>query len=98
MKPTIEIEYCPGCRWLLRAGWTAQELLTTFEAELGAVTLKPSDTGGRFCVSVEGDVLWDRKTLGRFPEMKELKQIIRDRIAPEHELGHSDSPERQANG
>ena len=35
-SPRIEIEYCTGCRWGLRAGWVAQELLVTFEAELGA--------------------------------------------------------------
>ena len=95
MKPSIEIEYCPGCRWLLRAGWTAQELLTTFEAELGSVTLKPSDVGGTFHVTVDSTVVWDRKTEGRFPEMKELKQAVRDQIAPERDLGHSDTAERQ---
>ncbi|MGJ8641537.1 MAG: SelT/SelW/SelH family protein [Opitutaceae bacterium] len=95
MKPAIEIEYCPGCRWLLRASWTAQELLTTFEAELGSVTLKPSDCGGTFRVAVDGAQVWDRKTVGRFPEMKELKQAVRDQIAPERDLGHSDTAERQ---
>ena len=94
MKPQIEIEYCPGCRWLLRAGWTAQELLTTFEAELGAVTLRPSDTSGTFRVSLDGDLIWDRKTEARFPEIKELKQCVRDHIAPERDLGHSDTEER----
>jgi len=98
IKPIIEIEYCPGCRWLLRAGWTAQELLTTFEQQLGAVSLKPSETGGKFTVRVDGITLWDRKSEGRFPEMKELKQLIRDRIAPEQDLGHSDTVERQAHG
>lgn len=98
MKPEIEIEYCPGCRWLLRAGWTAQELLTTFEAELGAVTLRPSDVGGTFRVSSDDHTLWDRKEAGRFPEMKELKQRLRDYIAPERNLGHSDTEERQSNG
>lgn len=34
-QPRLEIEYCTQCRWLLRAAWMAQELLTTFEAELG---------------------------------------------------------------
>ncbi len=97
MKPSIEIEYCPGCRWLLRAGWTAQELLTTFEADLGAVTLRPSAVGGTFRVSSDGHLLWDRKTEGRFPEMKELKQRVRDHIAPERDLGHSDTTERQSN-
>lgn len=28
--PRVEIEYCTQCRWLLRAAWMAQELLTTF--------------------------------------------------------------------
>ena len=98
MKPQIEIEYCPGCRWLLRAGWTAQELLTTFEAELGAVTLRPSEVGGTFKVSVDGDLIWDRKTEARFPEMKELKQRLRDHISPERDLGHSDTEERQNHG
>lgn len=90
MKPTVEIEYCPGCRWLLRAAWTAQELLTTFEAELGAVTLRPSEIGGTFCVSLEESIIWDRKNEGRFPEIKELKQRIRDQVSPERDLGHSD--------
>jgi selenoprotein W-related protein len=90
MKPSIEIEYCPGCRWLLRAAWTAQELLTTFEAELGAVTLRPSETAGIFTVRVDGVEIWDRKERGGFPEMKELKQLLRDEIAPERDLGHSD--------
>ncbi|KAE8227016.1 hypothetical protein CF326_g7625 [Tilletia indica] len=35
-------------------------------------------------------LLWDRKTEGRFPEPKELKQKIRDIIAPAQSLGHSD--------
>jgi len=96
MKPQVEVEYCPGCRWLLRAAWTSQELLTTFEQELGAVTLRPSEEGGRFRVSVDGETVWDRKSEGRFPEMKELKQAIRDRIAPGQDLGHSDTSERQA--
>jgi selenoprotein W-related protein len=39
---------------------------------------------------VSGELIFSRKTEGRFPEMKELKQIIRDKIAPEKSLGHSD--------
>lgn len=92
MKPTVTIAYCTGCRWLLRASWNAQELLTTFEKELAAVTLVPSsETGGIYTVTIDGTVVWDRKEQGRFPEMKELKQHIRDHIAPDKDLGHSDS-------
>ncbi|CAI8299517.1 MAG: Uncharacterised protein [Opitutia bacterium UBA7350] len=93
MKPEVEIEYCPGCRWLMRAAWTSQELLTTFEGVLGAVRLCPSEIGGRFTVRINGELVWDRATEGRFPEMKELKQLLRDRIAPDRDLGHSDRKE-----
>ncbi len=88
-KNQVEIEYCTQCRWLLRAAWLAQELLTTFEADLSAVSLQPS-TGGMFEVRLNGAVLFNRKAEGRFPESKELKQLIRDMIAPERDLGHSD--------
>ena len=67
----------------------AQELLTTFEDELGGVTLVPG-TGGVFEVRANGEVLWSRKAEGRFPELKEIKQRLRDRIAPDRDLGHSD--------
>lgn len=90
-KPVVQIEYCTQCRWLLRAAWQAQELLTTFEEELGGVTLIPG-TGGVFDVSMGDALLWSRKEEGRFPEAKELKQRLRDRIAPERSLGHSDTP------
>ena len=95
MKPGAEIEYCPGCRWLLRAAWVAQELLTTFETELSGVMLRPSDTGGTFRVTVGEIIIWDRKIEGRFPELKELKQLIRDQIVPDLYLGHSDSVEKR---
>jgi selenoprotein W-related protein len=67
----------------------AQELLTTFEAELSAVSLMPG-SGGIFVVRLNGIVLFDRKIAGRFPESKELKQLVRDNIDPQRNLGHSD--------
>jgi selenoprotein W-related protein len=89
MRPRVEIEYCTQCRWLLRAAWMAQELLTTFEQDLGSVTLVPG-TGGVFEVRMEGERLWSRAEVGRFPDVKELKRIVRDRIAPGRDLGHTD--------
>ena len=88
-SPRIEIHYCDQCRWLLRAAWYAQELLTTFQGQLGEVALAPG-TGGIFEVYCDGTLLWSRKAEGRFPEAKELKQRVRDRIAPDQSLGHSD--------
>ncbi|OWY95366.1 Selenoprotein W [Phytophthora megakarya] len=102
----VEIEYCTGCRWMLRAAWMAQELLTTFQQDensrLRSVTLTPnSRQGGVFNVflreigpnadpDAEPDMLWSRKIAGRFPESKELKQLVRDIVCPERGLGHSD--------
>ena len=88
-KPRVRIAYCTKCRWLLRAAWLAQELLTTFAEELGEVALCPGESG-QFTVSLNDTVIWDRKADDGFPETKELKQRIRDRIAPERDLGHSD--------
>ncbi|MEN7548862.1 SelT/SelW/SelH family protein [Rapidithrix thailandica] len=88
-KPIIRIEYCTQCRWLLRAAWMAQELLTTFVEEVGEVALKPG-TGGIYEVRINGEVLFSRKEAGRFPDIKELKQLVRDAIAPEKDLGHSE--------
>ena len=87
--PRVSITYCPRCRWLLRAAWMAQELLVTFEQELGEVALRPGGEG-IYEVRLGDDVVWSRAVEGRFPEPKELKQRIRDRIAPDRPLGHSD--------
>jgi selenoprotein W-related protein len=88
-KARVEIEYCTQCRWLLRAAWVAEELLTTFEAEIGEVVLIPS-RGGIFEVRANGETVWSRKGEGRFPEPRELKQRVRDQVAPGRDLGHAD--------
>lgn len=91
MKPTVTIEYCPKCHWLLRAAYMAQEFLTTFEQELDGVTLRPSAINGRFTIQVDQQKIFDRKEYGGFPEIKELKQKLRDIVAPGRSLGHSDT-------
>jgi selenoprotein W-related protein len=89
-RPRVEIEYCTQCRWLLRAAWVAQELLTTFEQELGEVALVPG-TGGVFVIRVDGELVWDRREQG-FPEATTIKQVVRDHVAPDRDLGHADRP------
>jgi selenoprotein W-related protein len=73
----------------MRAGWMAQELLATFEEELGEVALIPG-TGGIFEVRVGDNLVWSRKVEGGFPEIKVLKQRVRDAVAPDKDLGHAD--------
>lgn len=102
--PAISIEYCTGCNWMLRSTWLAQELLTTFDGTLEVVSLVPNYAGdGIFEIELatkDGDVVtvWSRKAEGRFPEAKELKQRVRDKIDPEKSLGHSDTDARKKGG
>ncbi|KAG0253740.1 hypothetical protein BG011_006199 [Mortierella polycephala] len=93
--PRVEIEFCTGCKWHLRAGWMAQELLLTFGNTIGELALIPGKSA-TFIVRVNGGVVFDRKDHGRFPEMKEVKQLVRTIIAPEMGLGHSDSTVKSA--
>lgn len=90
MKPTITIEYCPKCGWLLRAAYMAQELLTTFEEDIHSVALQPSEMAGSYVIYVDNQKIFDRKVLGHFPEIKEIKQWVRDKVNPEKNLGHAD--------
>ena len=42
-------------------------------------------------VKLNNDIIWNRKIDNGFPEAKELKQRVRDKIAPTKNLGHSDT-------
>lgn len=90
MKPVVSIEYCPKCGWMLRAAYMAQELLNTFTDDVKGVLLQPSEVSGVYQVRVNEQIIFDRKEAGRFPEIKELKQLVRDQVNPGKDLGHSD--------
>lgn len=90
MGARIEIEYCTRCRWLPRATWMAQELLTTFEQELDEVALVPG-SGGVFEIRVDGETVWSRAhTGGGSPDPTAIKRSVRDLVAPGKSLGHTD--------
>lgn len=87
----VEIIYCAGCKWLIRAAWYAQELLQTFESKGLTVSLTPElEEGGRFSILVNSELLVDRKRDGGFPEIKALKQALRDKCWPQQSLSHTD--------
>ena len=85
----IEVAYCTQCKWLLRAAWIAQEILSTFSGEVKELALIPG-SGGIFEVRVGEAVVWSREAEGGFPQIKELKQRVRDQITPGRDLGHVD--------
>jgi selenoprotein W-related protein len=92
MKPVVTIEYCPKCGWMLRAAYMAQEILSSFTDDIQGVLLKPSEVNGRYIIYVQEKTIFNRKDAGRFPEIKELKQLVRDEVNPRKDLGHSDKP------
>ena len=90
-KPEVVIRYCCQCQWLLRAAWMAQELLSTFSDDLKRVSLEPA-TGGEYKIFIDGQLLWDRKQDGGFPDAKLIKQKVRNYAWPDKDLGHIDTP------
>ena len=89
MPNSVRITYCAGCKWMLRSAWMAQELLSTFEEELNELTLIPG-TGGIFEIHVNGKRIWSRKEHQGFPDIRELKQLVRNEVSPDRSLGHTD--------
>lgn len=78
----------------MRSSWMAQELLSTFSEEINELSLLPS-SGGVFEIIANDTVIWSRKINGGFPEITELKQRVRDVIAPEKNLGCIDSKKQK---
>lgn len=87
MPGRVQITYCRKCRFMLRAAWLAQELLSTFEDDLTEVALKPG-SGGIFEVSLEGETIATNRESGQMPDTTDVKRLIRDRIAPDRRIGH----------
>ena len=85
--PRVEITYCTKCRFLLRASWMAQELLTTFGDELGEVAIVPG-SGGIFEVTLNGAVIASNRETKEMPDPAQVKRAVRDRIAPDRKIGH----------
>ena len=94
-KPAIEITYSTGCKWLLRSAWMAQELLSTFQDDLASIKLIPG-RGGVFEIQIDDERIWSREHDGGFPDIKLLKQLVRERACPNRDLGHVDSSSSDA--
>ena len=65
-----------------RAVGLADELLRGWAPIIEAVEMVPS-SGGRFEVSLDGDLIYSKAALGRHAEAGEIANIVRDRIGPE---------------
>ena len=71
----IEITYCADCGYWPRTAWMLGELLADIQHLVKSVTLVP-DSLGLFEWKVNGDLVFSKASMGRFPEMDELRELI----------------------
>ena len=86
-SPRVEIVYCRQCKFLLRAAWFAQELLSAFEGDVAELAIVPG-SGGIFEVTLDGETVATNRETKRMPDAAEVKRLLRDRLAPQRKIGH----------
>ena len=72
-KMEAEIEYCVPCGYANLAAWMTSELFQAAGTTL-AISLKPG-AAGAFKITVDDEVLWDKKVQGKSPDIMEAKDI-----------------------
>jgi selenoprotein W-related protein len=78
-RPVVSIEYCQECLYLPVALKETEALLTEFEERIGRFVLIPG-SDGFFEVAVNGELVFSRYRLDRFPEAGELVKKVGARL------------------
>ena len=71
----ISIEYCSMWNYLPRAASLVNEILEKYGTDVKELTLIPSG-GGVFEVIKNGDLIFSKKSLDRFPDDGEVMNLI----------------------
>jgi selenoprotein W-related protein len=71
----LEIEFCQVCKFQGRAFWLARELYDQRPDLADEWVLIPT-SGGAFTVRFDGQVVFDYKKEGRFPEPKDVRESV----------------------
>jgi selenoprotein W-related protein len=71
----LEIEFCQVCKFHGRAFWLARELYDQRPDLADEWVLIPS-SGGAFTVRFDGEVVFDYKREGRFPDPKDVREAV----------------------
>lgn len=71
----LEIEFCQICKFQGRAFFLARELYDQRPDLADEWVLVPS-SGGAFTVRYDGEVVFDYKQAGRFPDPKEVREAV----------------------
>ena len=73
----VSIEYCSMWNYLPKASSLEVELNDNFpQADISLI----SSGGGFFEISLNGDLIFSKKALNRFPDGGEIKKLIMDRL------------------
>ncbi|MGA8016280.1 MAG: Rdx family protein [Candidatus Dormiibacterota bacterium] len=76
---TVEVEFCVPCDLRPQALAVTKELVDDWSHQLREIRLLPS-SGGRFEVSLDGELIFSKLRLDRTPEPGEIDRLIRERI------------------
>ena len=63
-----------------RAAGLAEEILNAYIMKIGEFTLVPA-TGGVYELTLDGELIFSKKALGRFPEEGEILKLLKTRIS-----------------
>jgi selenoprotein W-related protein len=75
----VTIEYCVPCHYLPQATALAGEILGHWAPVIAGLELR-TGTGGRLEITVDGDLVFSKAELKRFPEEGEVSRLVQERL------------------
>jgi selenoprotein W-related protein len=75
----VRIEYCVPWGALPNAAGLAARLLEEWEAEIGVVEVV-TGANGIFDVHLDGELVFEKSMLGRYPEPDDVVPLFRERL------------------
>ena len=83
-KLSVSIEYCVPCDYSRQALQVAEELIANEQHRLKRLVLVMG-SNGVFEVRAEGDVIFSKKAMGRYPQQGEIDRRFRAFVAASRE-------------
>lgn len=79
VKWAITIEYCTAWGYLPRAVALTDKLLGEHKNKISELKIIPS-SNGVFEISLDHELIFSKKELGRFPEENEIEDMIKEKL------------------
>lgn len=80
MKNVVTIEYCTSWGYLGRAVALTRTLLNEHTNTIEKVEIVPG-SGGIYDVKLDGEMIFSKTELSRYPEKDEIEDIIKEKLA-----------------